>query len=119
MEELLKLRTKKFAFDIMSMIDGLPSSRSLNIIANQLGRSASSVAANYRAACKARSHADFISKIGLTEEEADESHFWLELLFDLGKVEASRIKPLISEASELTAIFTASGRTAKSNRNKK
>lgn len=73
MEQELKNRTKKFALEILKLVDELPHKRSLNIIGNQLGRSATSIAANYRAACKARSHADFISKIGIVEEESDES----------------------------------------------
>ena len=79
-EKELKQRTKKFAVEILNLVDRLPNRRSANIIGNQLGRSASSIAANYRAACRARSHAEFISKIGIVEEEADESTFWLDLI---------------------------------------
>ncbi len=79
-------------------------------------RSATSVDANYRAACRARSKADFISKIAIVEEEADESLFWLELITESGLISAERLKDLTKEADELTAIFTATGKTAKQNR---
>jgi four helix bundle protein len=83
-----------------------------------LGRSASSVAANYRAACRARSHAEFISKIGIVEEEADESCFWLDIIPETKNIQIEKVQPLLSEARELTAIFTAASKTAKSNRSK-
>ena len=89
-----------------------------NIIANQLGRCSSSIAANYRAACRARSHNEFISKIGIVEEEADESTFWLDILPETKNSQRDIIEPLLNEARELTAIFTAANKTAKSNRNK-
>jgi four helix bundle protein len=113
MEKELKTRTKKFALEVLKLVDVLPNKRSANIVGNQLGRSATSVAANYRAACKGRFHADFISKFGIVEEEADESILWIELLDELGHVPANSMASLLKESSELTAIFTASGRTAK------
>jgi len=115
-EKELKIRTRRFAIQVLNLIDDLLYTRSATIIANQLGRSASSVAANYRAACRARSHAEFISKIGIVEEEADESCFWLSLIAETGNGSSEKIDPLISEARQLTAIFTASNKTAKSNR---
>ena len=81
-ERELKVRTRKFTVDVLNFVDQLPNRRSANIIANQLGRSASSVAANYRAACRSRSHAEFVARIGIVEEEADESTFWLDILPD-------------------------------------
>jgi|SRR5689334_11510762 len=115
-EKELKTRTKKFAVAILNLVDGLPNRRSANIIGNQLGRPASSVASNYRAACRARSHAEFISKIGIVGEEADESEFWLDILPDTKNSTTETITPLISEAKELTAIFTAASKTAKRNK---
>jgi four helix bundle protein len=115
-EKELKLRTKKFAVEILNFVDRLPNRRSANIIGNQLGRSASSVASNYRAACRARSHAEFISKIGIVEEEADESTFWLDIIPDTKNSTIELIVPLLNEARELTAIFTAVCKTAKQNK---
>jgi len=118
-EKELKNRTRKFAIEIFNFIDKLPNKKSAHIIANQLGRCASSVAANYRAACRARSHAEFISKIGIVEEEADESTFWLGILPDTGNATQEAIEKFLRESRELTAIFTASAKTAKQNRNSK
>jgi len=81
-----------------------------------LGRSASSIASNYRAACRARSHAEFISKIGIVEEEADESTFWLDIIPETKNSTVELITPLLNEARELTAIFTAASKTAKQNK---
>lgn len=116
-EKELKLRTRKFSIDVFNLIDNFPNRKSANIIANQLGRCASSVGANYRAACRARSHAEFVAKIGIVEEEADESLFWLDMSLQTKNVSLDVIKPLILEARELTAIFTASSKTAKQNKN--
>ena len=115
-EKDLKIRTRKFAVDVLNLIDKLPNRRSGNIIANQLGRSASSVAANYRAACRGRSHAEFISKIGIVEEEADETTFWLDIIPATKNGSTAEVEPLLNEARELTAIFTASSKTARQNR---
>ncbi|WP_448703028.1 four helix bundle protein [Mucilaginibacter sp. AW1-3] len=90
----------------------------LNVLTNQLLRSSSSVGANYRSACKGKSTADFINKIVIVEEEADESVYWFELMEGSGLVELSLIAPLKREAIELTAIFTAIGKTAKANQAK-
>lgn len=115
-EQELKIRTRKFAIEILNLVDQLPNKRSAHIIANQLGRSASSISANYRAACRARSHAEFIAKIGIVEEEADETTFWLSLIPETKNMEIEKIASLLNEARELTAIFTASHKTAKSHR---
>jgi len=117
-EKELKIRTRKFAVEVLNFIDLLPNRKSANIISNQLGRSASSVAANYRAACRARSHNEFIAKIGIVEEEADESTFWLDIIPETNNADRIAVDPLLKEARELTAIFTAASKTAKSNKNK-
>ena len=113
-EEDLKKRTKQFALRVIRLVEALPRTRTAQVIGNQLLRSATSVAANYRAACRARSQADFIHKLGIVEEEADESLFWLELVVETNLMLAARVQDLIQEADELTAIFVASRKTAKS-----
>ena len=90
----LRRRTKKFGLDVIKLVDSLPSTQTGRVIENQLLRSALSVGANYRAACRGRSKADFISKIGITIEEADESQHWLEMLTDAGLVAREKIQPL-------------------------
>src|SRR5208337_5457635 len=102
--EEFKKRTKAFAVRVINLVDRLPNSRAANIIANQLVRSGTSVGANYRAACRAKSRADFISKLGTVEEEADETLYWLELLVDAQRLKPSAAGRLIREAGELTAI---------------
>ena len=109
----LKQRTKKFSLNVMEYIEALPTSNVTSVLSRQLLRSATSVGANYRAACRARSKADFISKIGIVEEEADEAAYWLELFLEANTFDGKRVKNLLAEANELVAIFTASGRTAK------
>jgi four helix bundle protein len=111
-EHEMKQRTKKFALRILDLADALPHTRSGNVIAGQIVRSGTSVAANYRALCRAKLRADFINKTSIVEEEADESCFWLELLIDRGLLGARRVQPLLKEANELTAIFVASRKTA-------
>ena len=113
MNELeMKRRTKEFALRVLKLADALPKTRSGNIIAGQIARSGTSVAANYRALCRAKSRADFINKTSIVEEEADESCFWLELLVDSALLGGQRVQPLLKEANELTAIFVASSKTA-------
>ena len=112
----LKARTKQFALRVMKMVDALPRTIQGRTIAKQIIRSATSVAANYRAAFRARSRAEFIAKIGVVEEEADESCFWLELIIDSGLLTEERIRPLLSEAGELVAIMAASRKSAIGNR---
>ncbi len=114
----LKKRTQRFAVDIIKFIERLPPGRSVNMLSNQLLRSASSVGANYRSACKGKSTADFINKIIIVEEEADESIYWLELMEESGLIDPALITPLKKEANELTAIFTAIGKTTKANQTK-
>ena len=117
-EKELKIRTRQFTVAILNFVAQLPNRKSANIIGNQLGRSSSSIATNYRAACQARSRAEFIAKIGIVEEEADETVFWLDILPETSNAPKEKVAPLLSEARELTAIFTAASKTAKSNRYK-
>jgi len=112
-KEELKDRTKKFALLIINIVDQLPNTITGRTISNQIIRSGTSVAANYRSACRARSTADFISKITIVEEESDETLFWLELITDSNLLSVEKVTGVMKEAKELTAIFTATGRTAK------
>jgi len=114
--EQLKDRTKKLAIDIIRLTDTLPKSDSTTILNRQIIRSATSVAANYRAACRARSKADFVNKLGIVEEEADETLFWIDMFIESGKVKKENIINLYKEADEIVAIFSASHKTAKINR---
>src|SRR6478672_11658906 len=109
--ELLQ-RTKQFALRIFKLVGVLPQTIQGRAVAAQLIRSGTSVAANYRAACRARSKPEFISKLGTVEEEADESAFWLELLIDAGLMSESKIRSLLNEASEIVAIMVSSKKTA-------
>ncbi len=111
--ENLKQRTKKFALDVIKLVETLPTGRACNVLANQLLRSGTSVGANYRAACRAKSTADFISKLGNVEEETDESSFWMELLVDSSKIRREQAASLMQEGNELLAIMVASINTAK------
>ncbi|MGX7688384.1 four helix bundle protein [Flectobacillus roseus] len=113
--ENLKVRTKAFALRIINLVDKLPNNLSCQVIGKQLLRCGTSVGANYRASCRARSQADFISKIGIVIEEADEALFWMELLVESGMIKEVLLQSLINEANELVAIFIASGKTAKEN----
>ena len=106
--EDLKNRTKQFALRILKLVEALPNSLQGRTIAAQLVRAGTSVGANYRAACRGRSRAEFIAKIGILEEEADESAFWLELIIDGAFLNENQVKPLLSEANELTKIMASS-----------
>lgn len=112
--EELKERTKKFALRIIKLFRSLPKSKEAQVIGFQLLRAGTSVGANYRAACRARSQADFISKITVVVEEADESGYWIELLIEAGIMKKEMLAALLKESGELTAIFTSSGKTARS-----
>ncbi len=111
--EALKLRTKQFAIRIVFVVRSLPRTREGDVMGKQLLRCATAVAANYRAVCRSRSHAEFISKMSIVVEEADETVFWLELLADTQVVSAEKLSLLLKEANELLAICAASLRTAK------
>ena len=110
----LKERTKRFALDVIRFCRTLPNGDEFTVIKRQLMRSATSVAANYRAAQRAKSKPDFISKLGTVEEEADESLFWLEILGELLNSPSLELKRLRTEADELVAIFVSSRKTARS-----
>ena len=114
-KEELKTRTKHFALMIIRLVEDLPGTKAGHTIGNQIIRSGTSIAANYRAACRARSNADFISKITIVEEECDETLFWLELIVEADLLNEEKLHVIIKEADELTAIFTASGKTARFN----
>jgi len=114
--KLLQDRTKKFAVRVIKAFTRLPKTDVTRVIGNQFLRAGTSLAANYRAACRARSTADFISKISIVTEEADETLFWFELLIESGVIKPSVIKPLMAECSELVRIFSASLATSKSHR---
>jgi four helix bundle protein len=112
----LKRRTKAFALRILKLFDALPKTTAGRALASQIVRSGTSVAANYRAACRAKSPADFIAKMGIVEEEADETLFWLELLEESELVPAAKLAAIKQEANELIAITVASIKTARRNR---
>jgi four helix bundle protein len=114
--EVLKLRTKQFAIRIVGVVRSLPRTREGDVIGKQLLRCGTAVAANYRAVSRARSKAEFISKISIVVEEADETVFWLELLADTSVVPTEKLFLLLKESNELLAICAASLSTAKSNR---
>lgn len=113
-QEALKERCKELALRVMSLIDHLPKSVQGRVIADQIMRSASSVAANYRAACRARSKAEFVAKLSIVVEEADETVLWLELIQDGKLLPENRVGNLLEEANEITAIMVASRKTASS-----
>jgi len=114
-----KKRSKGFSLRVIALVDALPQARSADVLGKQLLCSATSVAANYRAASRARSTAEFIAKLGIVEEEADESHFWIEMIADVGLLKRERLEPLAEEANELTAMTVASIKTARRNKNTK
>jgi four helix bundle protein len=113
-QEELRNRTKRFALRIIRLFRRLPRTAEAQLLGKQLLRSGTSVGANYRAAGRARSKAEFISKIGIVVEEADEAVFWIECLIESGIVKPDLLSDLLSEANELIAIFAASQRTARS-----
>jgi len=123
MSEELKARTKKFALDVISMCADMPRVLETNHAIGQVVRSSSSVAANYRSACRGKSKADFISKLGTVEEEADESGFWLEMLRDIAQVRhlkidlrtSTELARLLDESNQLVAITVSSRKTARGN----
>ncbi len=117
--EDLRRRTKEFALHIIKLFRALPKTEEARVLGSQILRSGTAVAANYRSACRGRSRADFISKIGITVEEADEVVFWLELLIDAGIVKKVRLEKLLVEANELVRIFQATRTTAKVRSNHK
>jgi len=111
--EQLRDRTKAFALRVIRLFRSLPYKTDTQVLGKQLLRCGTSVAANYRAACRARSKAEFVARIGIVAEEADEAVLWIELLIESGIVKTDMTEKLLVEAKELTAIFTASQQTAK------
>ena len=113
-EVALKTRTKAFALRVMKLVGVLPETSVGRTIGTQLVRSATSVGANYRAACRGRSKPEFVAKLGIVVEEADESCYWLELIIEGELMKKTLVEPLLLEANELTAIMVASHKTAQS-----
>lgn len=118
-ESDLKKRMKQFGLRVIRLVESLPSTQTARTIGNQLLRSGMSVGANYRAACRGRSKADFIAKAGISLEEADECMYWMEMLQEAGIIPAEKLRDLMKEADELVAIFTASIKTARAHLNQK
>jgi four helix bundle protein len=114
--EEFKIRTKRYAIRIIKVVDALPRDSVSRTLGGQLLRSGTSVAANYRASTRAKSHADFISKMGIVEEECDESLFWMEVLIESRRMKSNLLESLMHEGSELLAITVASIKTAKTSK---
>jgi four helix bundle protein len=110
-EEIFKARTKHVALEVIRLVETLPRNRTADVIGRQLLRSATSIGANYRAACRGKSKADVLSKLAIVEEEADETIYWLELLIESQIVQPSRVDELLNETNEITAMTVASIRT--------
>jgi four helix bundle protein len=106
--EELKKRTKKFSLRVLRLVSALPTNAQGRAIGGQLMRAGTSVGANYRAACRGRSRREFIAKIGVVEEEADESAFWMELIIEGEVLNERLVSPLLKEAQELVAIMAKS-----------
>ena len=117
-QDTFKARTKKFALDIIQLIGKLPRSRTTDVIAAQFLRSSTSVGANYRAACRAKSTADMINQLRIVEEESDESFYWLELLMDARLITEDSAKGLLKEGNEILAMTIASIKTLQSHNRK-
>ena len=111
--EEMKKRTRAFALRIIRLVESLPKTRTAEVIGKQLLRCGTSVGANYRAACRAKSPADFIAKIGIVEEEADETIYWIELLIESEQINNERVNGLLEEANQIVAIVVSSINTAR------
>jgi len=109
----MKKRTHAFALRIIRLVESLPKTRTAEVIGKQLLRCGTSVGANYRAACRAKSPADFIAKIGIVEEEADETIYWIELLIESEQINNERVNGLLEEANQIVAIVVSSINTAR------
>ncbi|HYD92364.1 MAG TPA: four helix bundle protein [Flavobacterium sp.] len=112
--EQLKSRTKQFSLTVIDLVEKLPITTSSKVIAYQIAKSGTSVGANYRAVCRSRSDKEFISKMEIVLEEADETLFWLEIISEKEWLEKELLQPILKEANELTAIFASSLKTVKS-----
>ncbi len=119
MQELIKKRTKQIGLEVIKFVDELPNKPSAWAIAKQIIRSSTSIGANYRAACRAKSPADFIYKLKIVEEEADETQYWLEVLEESNLIDSDRIEAIKKEVNEIVSIVVASIRTARENENRK
>jgi four helix bundle protein len=115
MQEIIKKRTKQIGLDVIKLVDELPNKPSAWAIAKQIIRSATSNGANYRAACRAKSTVDFINKLKIVEEEADETQYWLEVLEESNLINSNRIDTLKKEVNEIVSFVVASIKTAKEN----
>jgi four helix bundle protein len=113
-EQQFKTRTKQLALRVITLVEALPQIRSADVIGKQLLRAATSVAANYRAACRAKSTADLIAKLSIVEEEADETLFWLELTVESGLMPTEKLVSLMQETNEILAMTVASIKTLRS-----
>src|SRR5712671_2840260 len=109
----MKKRTRLFALRVIRLAESLPNTPTAMSIRNQMLRSGSSVGANYRAACRARSRRDFVSKMGIVEEEADETNYWIELLIDAELIRRERVSDLLQESDEILSIVVSSIKTAR------
>ena len=118
-QDEMKMRTRQFALRVIRLVESLPKTKTSSILGGQLLRSATSVGANYRAACRAKSTADFINKLAIVEEEADESIYWIELLVESQQVKAQLVENLLKEVDEILSIVVASIKTSKMKRNPK
>jgi len=116
-QEEMKQRTKLYALGIIQLVESLPKERTAEVLGRQLLRSGTSVGSNYRSACRAKSIADFVSKMGIVEEEADESLYWMELLIEAGIEINMKMDALMKEAGELLSITVASIKTARKSQN--
>lgn len=114
--EEFKNRTKQFGLRVINLVDALPKTRTADILGRQLVRCGTSVGANYRSACRAKSHADFIAKMAIVEEECDEAIYWMEMVVESGLMEEKRIIDLKTEANEIVSMVVASIKTARSNK---
>ncbi len=117
-KEELKNRTKQFALRIIKLVQSLPNTIEGRIIGKQIISAGTSVGANYRSACRGRSRAEFLSKLGIVEEEADESAFWLELIIEAKLLDLQRVNPLLQEANEIVAIIVSAKKTTRRNLNR-
>lgn len=117
--EELKLRTKKFSIEIINLVERLPNSIATRVIINQIVKSGTSVGANYRAVCRARSDREFVSKMNIVLEEADETLFWLEIIKEKGWIAKEEFDIILREGNELTAIFVSSLKTINNKINNK
>jgi four helix bundle protein len=115
--EEMKTRTKQFALRVIRLVESLPNTKTANVIGNQLLRSGTSVGANYRAVCRGKSTADFINKLAIVEEEADESMYWMELLVESNQIKKNLVENLHNENDEILSIVVSAIKTTKEKRN--